>query len=134
MILESCCTSPAEALAAQAAQPYAFDVELDVMPDGSVGDVVGINLTTNLSGAEAREAVVGGSLGRALALAEMAGLADERWHMLGDAAFRMVAPSVLGGERGLVACANRLVYVKLRLRKGMPLDAKAYFQTSWQSL
>lgn len=121
-------------LSEQAAQPYVFDIELDVMDDGSMGDVVGVNLTVEKSGKSVRDAIATGGLGRALRRAEEAGLADRRWTMLGEATFARLAPSPLGGRGGLVACANQLVYVKLRLKQGKAHDVKAYFQTNWRAL
>lgn len=118
-------------LCEQASQPYLFDIELDVMDDGSVGETVGFNLTLGLAGDEAREALSQGGLHDVLAHAQASGLADDRWRLLGEAAFRHLAPSAHGGPRGYVCCENRLVYVKLRMRGNEPLDAKAYFQTVW---
>lgn len=118
-------------LCEQASQPYLFDIELDVMDDGSIGDTVGLNLTLGLAGDEARAAVSQGRLHDVLARAQAHGLADDRWRLLGDAAFRLLVPSDYGGPRGYVCSENQLVYVKLRMRGQEPLDAKAYFQTVW---
>lgn len=118
-------------LCEQASQPYLFDIELDVMDDGGIGETVGFNLTLSLAGDEARDALSQGSLCALLARAQASGLADDRWRLLGAAAFRRLVPSAHGGARGYVCCENRLAYLKLRMRGDEPLDAKAYFQTVW---
>ena len=110
--------------------PLQIDIQIDVLEDGSTGDMLGVSLTTGRIGRDALAASF--SKGFALdvmRLLEGWGVADGRWKQLPAATFQASAllRSREGDKRRFIL-SSRLAYVKVRFRGAGPLayDAKAY--------
>lgn len=108
--------------------PFGLELQFDIMKDGSLGPTLGISAGFSL-GAASRLRVLFGEGGPGAGLmgaVEALGLSDGRWRLIADASY--ATRVALDGQELLLYCVP--TFVKLRLREGRPLDAKAYFQAS----
>lgn len=110
------------------ASPFALELQFDVLPDGSVGPTIGVSAGFGtIPTSELRTLFAeGGGAATLIAQIERRGLADARWRLISHASF---AKLVETGDGPLVLLCTP-TFVKLRMRDGKPLDAKAYLQAS----
>ena len=110
--------------------PFLADIQIDVMEDGSVGDTLGVSLTTGGVRQKALAAsFAGGDMWDLMRILEEWGVADCRWKLIPAATFQMYQwLRSREGERHPFILSGRLGFVKVRFRGGGPLafDAKGY--------
>lgn len=106
--------------------PFALELQFDVLADGSVGPTIGVSAGFPMGPASKMRPLFadGGAASGLMEQVEARGLADGRWRLVPDA---MLARLVETGD-GPLALYNAPTFVKLRVRGGVPLDAKAYLQ------
>ncbi|MBQ9043630.1 MAG: hypothetical protein IJ111_12555 [Eggerthellaceae bacterium] len=106
--------------------PFGLELQFDVSRDGATGATLGLSAGFSLmSPARARLLFgQGGAAARLFGRVEQMGLADGRWRRLPDACFATGVPL----EEGLASLYCVPAFLKLRMRDGVPLDAKAYLQ------
>ena len=110
--------------------PVPIDVQLDLLNDGTLGDILGISLTTGAMGRDALAAsFVGGWMQDAANLLTEWGVADARVRLLPQATFSI--SKILrsrDGERARFILSSHLSFVKVRFQGAgtQPIDAKAY--------
>lgn len=110
--------------------PYNLELQFDVMADGTCGPTIGISAAFTLRAATLMRSLFEGD-GVAAQLMEgieKLGLADSRWHYVPRAIYSMLTN--VEEERITLYCLP--TFVKMRVRDGVPLDAKLYFQASAQ--
>ncbi len=102
------------------------------MPDGSLGPTLGISAAFSLRTAHTMRPLFeeGGPAAELLGAVERLGLADSRWRRIPDTMFSKLAPA--GDTVLALYCVP--TFVKLRMRDGRPLDAKAYLQAGASTL
>ena len=110
--------------------PWPVDVQLDLLDDGSVGDVLGISLCTGNMGRDALCASLEhGDLQELMLLLESYGVSDARWKKLGNTVFQVLAllHSDDGNKCRYILSGN-LGFVKVRFQGtgALALDAKVY--------
>lgn len=118
----------ARAIASQCAQlaglPFHLEFQFDVNEDGQPGCMFGASVRfahpTSADGYVAFD--VNGAAGQLMRQLEARGLADSRWRLLGGLAF---AKRVTHDGESCVLYSYP-AFVKVRLRNGVPFDAKAY--------
>ena len=112
--------------------PFGLELQFDVMRDGTVGPTLGISAAFSLGSAGRARSLFGqgGTAAGLMEAIERLGLTDKRWHHVADAAFSEIVN--YGDETLVMYCSP--TFVKLRLRDGIPLDAKMYMQASARSL
>ena len=112
--------------------PFNLELQFDVMNDGTLGPTLGISAGFLLGAPQASRALFeeSGAAAELFAAIERLGLADSRWRHIPDATFATLAP--LGDAAVALYCV--LMFAKLRLRDGQPLDAKVYLQAGGKIL
>ena len=108
--------------------PFGLELQFDVQRDGSVGSTMGLSASFS-AGTAGRAGALFEDGGPAAAFMEHIkglGLADDRWRLIPKASFAKLV-NVDGAPLALV-CAP--TFVKLRVRNGLPLDAKLYLQAT----
>ena len=110
--------------------PWPVDVQLDLLDDGSVGDVLGISLCTGNMGRDALLASLEhGDLRELMRLLESYGVSDARWKKLGNTVFQVLAllHSDDGNKCRYILSGN-LGFVKVRFQGtgALAMDAKVY--------
>ena len=113
-----------------ACTPFPLEFQIEVMPDGTTGDVLGASVRFDCPPGRDdwpsfEEEGAGGALMRQL---EDWGLADGRWHRFSEMTFAKRVSFRGESVRAFIFPA----FVKLRWRAGEPLDAKAYFMAGLQ--
>ena len=112
--------------------PFGLELQFDLLRDGGTGPTLGLSAAFPLRAASGVRQLFaeGGAVAELMGKVGQLGLADGRWRQVADASFSML---VMVEERPVVLfCAP--TFVKLRMRDGIPLDAKAYLQAGmWQS-
>ena len=115
-----------------AATPFQFEFQFDVAPDGSADVTLGASVRFAIGkdddAGRMQPFRADAAAGRLMALLEERGLADGRWRRLEETAFAQRLS--FRQESCLLYCAP--VFVKLRWREGIPLDAKAYLMAGVQ--
>ena len=112
--------------------PFGLELQFDVMRDGGLGTTLGLSAGfSKCSKSAVRRLFEDGAAGATLMGAiEDLGLSDGRWRHIPDAAFSKLVR--LGAENLALYCTP--TFVKLRMRDGAPLDAKAYLEASAAAL
>ncbi len=110
------------------ASPFALELQFDVLPDGSVGPTIGVSAGFGTIPASELQTMFddGGTAAKLLGQIERRGLADDRWRLIAHASFAKLVET----DDGPLALFCMPTFVKLRVRDGEPLDAKAYLQAS----
>lgn len=108
--------------------PFPLKLQFDVMRDGTLGSTLGVSAEFSLAPAARVRQLFGesGSAAELMKEIEDMGLADRRWNHIPDAAFSKLLK--VDGNALALYCAP--TFVKLRMRDGEMLDAKAYLQAS----
>lgn len=123
-------TSPAlyDLLAPILESPFGLELQFDVLDDGRLGPTLGISAQFLLSAAKKMRPSFeeGGAAAELLRKVEALGLADGRWRLIPETMYSTCVS--LDGKTLALYCMP--TFVKLRLRSGVPLDAKVYFQAS----
>ena len=106
--------------------PFALELQFDVMRDGTLGPTLGMSAAFSLHAPDTVRSLFGegGPAAELFGAAERMGLADARWRHIPGAAFAKIVPD--DGAPLALYCAP--TFLKLRVRGGEPLDAKAYLQ------
>ena len=112
--------------------PFCLELQFDVVRDGSLGPVLGISAGFPFGSARSVRALFGqdGPAAALMGEIERAGLADGRWRHIPGASFSKLL--AVDGEPFALYCTP--TFVKLRMRGGKPLDAKAYLQAGAPAL
>lgn len=112
--------------------PFGLELQFDVMPDGSLGPTLGISAAFSLRTAHAMRPLFeeGGPAAELLGAVERLELADDRWRRIPDAMISKLVPA----DGTVLALYCVPTFVKLRMRDGRPLDAKAYLQAGTSTL
>ena len=111
--------------------PYGLELQFDVMRDGTLGPTVGLSAGFRSQRPQAmRAAFDDGAAAEFMGKVERMGLADERWRHISGATFG----KLIGLEDANLAIYCVPTFVKLRLRDGRALDAKAYLQAGAATL
>lgn len=120
-------TTLVERIQLMSAMPFPIEFQFDVRPDGRAGSTVGVSLRFAAPSQASDSWHVfdpDAAAGDLMRLVESWGLADERWRLLAHTAF-VKSVSGQGGKCKLWCLPT---FLKLRLRDGEPLDAKAYLK------
>ena len=106
------------------------DFQLDILPDGTVGDVFGLSLSFNgVRPRQAAEWMEAGPGRDMMALMERWGLSDDRWKLLPGAALSKGVPvETEDGGEALLGLAIRFNYAKVKFKAGTPVSAKFYLR------
>lgn len=106
--------------------PFPLELQFDVLEDGSVGPTIGVSAAFRSVNPAAlrRQFGEGGAAAKLMGQVEAHGLADDRWRHLAEASFARLVDT----SSGALALYCSPTFVKLRVRDGKPLDAKAYLQ------
>ena len=76
------------------AAPGSIDFQFDVYPDGTIGDIFAIDAQFAIENPEVvRASFEGGPAARVMNLLERWGIADDRWHLVAEAAFARALPA-----------------------------------------
>ena len=112
--------------------PFGLELQFDVMRDGGVGSTVGLSAGFRARSASSVRTLFadGGAAAAFMEKVEQLGLADKRWHLIADASFTKLIE--VEKSPAIISCVP--TFVKLRLRDGRPLDAKAYMQAEMQQV
>lgn len=110
--------------------PFSVDIQLDIMDDGSVGNILGVSLVTGDIGRNAlAESFASGAARDAMLLLEEWGVADDRWQHIPATTYQVAATlrSADNDKRRFILI-NRLAFLKVRFRGtgAFAHDAKAY--------
>ena len=107
-----------------AGTPMQYEMQFDVMPDGSAGSTLGASVRFYPPPSAAGRCAFenDGPARTLMGHVEEWGLADERWRLLPQTAFAKRVRR--GGKLLTIYCYP--AFIKLRWRNGEPLDAKAY--------
>jgi len=112
--------------------PFVLELQFDVLPDGSVGPTIGVSAGFSSAPRSKLKSLFadGGAAAGLMEQIERRGLADARWRLIPEASF---AKLIENGD-GPLALYCTPTFVKLRVRAGEPLDAKAYLQAGSRTL
>lgn len=111
--------------------PFALELQFDVLEDGTVGPTIGLSAGFPMGPASRmRPLFEEGAAAELLEQAEVRGLADGRWRLVPGTLYTGFVDT--GG--GTLALYDVPTFVKLRVRGGEPLDAKAYLQAGAREL
>lgn len=104
------------------------DFQLDVYPDGTLGDIFAIDVQLDIQKPElVRANFDRGPVARLMSTLEAWGAADERWHLVGDAAFARAIPAAdENGDARRYAFTLMPQWVKVRWKKGVLQQSKLY--------
>lgn len=105
-----------------------FDVllDIDIMPDGSLGDTIGLEVTLEVFSPEAQQKLLENPVWQAwLRLLQDMGLSDNRVELLDKCVF---SRDIEDGQQPPYNLNSRISHFKFRWREGKPLPAKAYIQ------
>lgn len=104
------------------------EVQLDLMPDGSVGDTVGLSVSFNrVNPRDSRRCMEEGFGWELMQAFEEWGIADARWHEIADTTYAKHFPYVRDdGEQGRFTLLVMLSYAKAKFKACNPLPAKFY--------
>ena len=111
------------------AAPGTIDYQLDIYPDGSLGDTLGLDINFDIQRPELVQASFEeGPFNRVMGLLEGWGAADERWHKAAGATFARSIP-VEKDDGSLEPYAFTLIpqWLKVRWHKGVQQPSKLYF-------
>lgn len=112
--------------------PFSLELQFDVLEDGSLGPTIGVSAGFPLGPASKMrplfedEGTAAGLLGRI----EARGLADSRWKRIPGTVYTGLVDTAAGP----LALYDAPTFVKMRVRDGEPLDAKAYLQAGVRTL
>ena len=108
--------------------PFDLELQFDVLRDGSLGPTLGISAGFSLVSARSVRGLFGenGPAAALMGAIERKGLADGRWRHVPGASFS----KLVNVDGSLLALYCTPTFVKLRMREGKPLDAKAYLQAN----
>ena len=111
-----------------AATPGQADFQLDVLPDGSLGDTFAIDLRFETAQPQAvRASFANGPAARIMSMLERWGAADSRWKQGGDTAFARAIPVQLpDGSWGRQSFTLMPQWVKARWTAGVLQPSKLY--------
>ena len=123
-----------DAMLAQVSQlmattPGVVDFQLDVWPNGQLGDTFAIDCNFAIQRPElVRQSFAGGMAGRVMSLLEQWGAADERWRLAPRAAFARALPVELD-DGSLAPYGFTLMpqWAKVRWRGGVLQASKLYY-------
>ena len=106
--------------------PFAFELQFDVMEDGTVGPTLGLSAGFPQGAAKTSKKLFaeGEPAAELMGTVESLGLADKRWRSIPEAAYSKLVN--LDGETLVLYCLPK--FLKLRMRGTQPLDAKYYLQ------
>ena len=112
-----------------AVSPGTVDFQLDVYPDGSLGDTFAIDAQFEIEQPEnVCDSFENGPASRIMHLLEEKGVADERWKLVPNAAFARCLPvERADGSTGRYAFTVMPQWAKIRWRRGTLQQAKMYF-------
>lgn len=110
------------------AYPCGLNLQLDAREDGSIGPVLGYNLSMGrLKPKQARESLEQGWMRSACEQLERWGLADARWQRIRELCLgTALHPQQGTGDAGQVALVCKPTFVKVRMTQDGLVDAKAY--------
>lgn len=130
-----------EALLKQASEllshaPGTVDYQMDVYPDGTLGDTFAFDLQFGIAQPElVHEAFASGKAGEVMAWLEAHGIADARWRQAIDATFARAVPVELDdGSLGSFAFTVMPQWVKVRWKAGVLQPSKLYVYANAQLL
>ena len=108
--------------------PCGLNIQLDVRDDGSLGPVLGYNLTMGrMQPRQARQSIEQGWVRSALELIEGWGLADARWQRIGELCLgKALHLRGSSADEGWMALVCKPTFVKVRMTPDELVDAKAY--------
>lgn len=114
------------------ASPFALEIQFDVLEDGSLGPTVGVSAGLPTGPASKMRPLFedDGAASELLEQVEARGLADGRWRLIPGTVYT----GIVEVDEGALALYDVPTFVKLRVRGGKPLDAKAYLQAGAQEL
>ena len=109
-----------------AGTPFQFELQFDILSDGSTGSTLGASVRFGFPGDDDGPLVfdVEGAAGKLMHQVETWDLADERWKLLGNTTF--VKQIKRKGDNTDAPFFCYPAFLKLRWRDGEPLGAKAY--------
>ncbi len=111
-----------------AAAPDLMDFQLDVYPDGSLGNIFALDVQFGIKQPkDVRAEFDDGSGARVMKLLQDWGVADDRWKLAGDLAFARALPVELeNGETGKYALTLMPNWLKVRWANGVLQPSKLY--------
>ena len=117
-----------QACALMATSPEGLDYQFDIYDDGYLGPTFAIDLQFGIARPKEVEASFeNGLAARVLGLLERQGVADERWHLVGQAAFaRSVDVALADGSTGRYAFTLMPQWAKARWHEGSQQPSKLY--------
>ena len=105
------------------------EIELDLLPNGSLGENLGLCMMHNRMLAFDRTRFLAGETARLLRELESKGQIDERWQILPNCIWARGLPvSRDQGEKGVMALSSSFHTVKLKYRNAALFQTKAYLQ------
>lgn len=111
--------------------PFNLELQFDLLRNGKLGPTIGISAGFAIKTAHGISPLFmeGKPAAELFDKVERLGLADRRWQHIPGASFTTMVK--VGGSPFVFSCVP--TFVKLRLRNGKPLDAKAYLQAgAWK--
>ena len=110
-----------------AASPFGMELQFDVLPDGTLGQTVGVSAQFPLAPASTTRPLWESSGGAAqlMEFADESGVADARWRCVRDAIFTMAVRD--GNTQRALYCAP--LFAKFRVRADELFDAKIYLMS-----
>lgn len=112
--------------------PFSLELQFDVMHDGTLGPTLGISASFPI-GAERTARTLfedDGPAAELLSAIERRGLSDDRWRHIPSTMFSKLVRT----DDAHIALYCMPTFVKLRMRDGEPMDAKAYLQAGGRVL
>lgn len=112
--------------------PFGLELQFDVLRDGTLGPTLGLSASFGMRSARYMRPLFERDGAGAVLLDEVErlGLADERWQCISNAMFT----KRIGAGDAALALYCLPTFVKLRIREGIALDAKLYFQAGARAL
>lgn len=110
----------------EATQMFDVLLDIDIMPDGNLGDTIGLEVTLEIFSPEHQQKLLTNPVWRAwLMLLQDRGLSDNRVELLDKCVF---SRDIEDGQQPPYNLNSRISHFKFRWREGKPLPAKAYIQ------
>ncbi len=106
--------------------PFQLELQFDLMRDGGLGPTIGISVDLPTFARSDAQKHIWKDTARLMDAVERMGLADERWRVAQAATYAIRLP--VNGIKLVLYCVP--TFIKLRMRDGVPIDAKMYLQAS----
>lgn len=106
-----------------------FDYQVDVYPDGHLGEVFSLDINLGIHQTDAvRKSFSEGAASRVMGEFERLGAADSRWQLIPDSVFARSVPVMLeDGTRDRLSFTLIPQWVKVRWKSGVPQPSKIYY-------